>query len=115
MSSEYDSELCEEKELRLDYAREKLWQAIHVLVTSESSLQERLASAAIYLIRLQAKDDFPEEYQAAFEFIVDSLTHEPAVGDEGKIQATTRKMTDIEARQVAERILSLYTQLKGGI
>ncbi|MGP8174568.1 MAG: hypothetical protein ACLP7O_08480 [Terracidiphilus sp.] len=97
--------------------RIKLWEAIDTLVTNEGSLQKRLASAAISLtgVYLPSKSDLPKKYQEAFESIIQDLTKEPAVGSEGKIQATTYKMNDQEAEGVAKRILSLYIQLKGGI
>jgi hypothetical protein len=97
------------------YVNEKLWQAIHVLVTSESRLQQRLAGAAEYLIRLRPTEDLPEKPRKELEAILHSLTKEPAETDEGTIQAATAKMTDQEARRVAEAVLSLYTQLNGGI
>jgi hypothetical protein len=96
---------------------EKLWQAIDVLVTSEGRLQERLASAAINLtgIYLPLESDLPKKNQEEFKSIIQNLSKETAKGDEGAIQATTYKMNDQEAKQVARRILDLYIQLKGGI
>jgi hypothetical protein len=57
----------------------------------------------------------PRKYQEEFQSIIQDLTKEPAVGDEGRIQATTHKMSDQEAVAVARRILGLYIQLKGWI
>ena len=96
---------------------EKLWQAIDTLVMSGGRLQERLASAAISLtgVYLPSKSDLPKKYGEEIKSIIRDLTKEPAKGDEGTIQATTRKLNDQEAEQVAKRILSLYLQLKGGI
>jgi hypothetical protein len=100
-----------------NYVREVLWVAIRTIMRSQGSLQERLAGAALGLGSLPApvENDLPKEYQEAFESINQDLTKEPAKGSEGRIQATTRKMDDQEAERVAERILSLYTQLRGGI
>ncbi|MGA2966134.1 MAG: hypothetical protein ABSD64_07970 [Terriglobales bacterium] len=95
--------------------KEVLWVAIDTLVKSQGSLQERLASAAMGLVSLPAENGLPKEYQEALESIIQDLTKEPAKGNEGRIQATTRKMNDQEAKLVAGRILGLYTQLKGGI
>lgn len=95
--------------------KEILWVAIHTLATGEGSLQERLASAAMGLISLPAKNGLPEKYQEALESIIQDLTKEPAKGNEGRIQATTCEMNDQEASRVADKILGLYTQMKGGI
>ena len=43
------------------------------------------------------------------------LTRESAAGNEGRIQATTRRMSDQEAVRIAGEILDLYTEIKGGI
>lgn len=96
---------------------EKLWQAIDTLATSDGILQERLSSAAISLagVYLPLESDLPKKYQEEFKSIIQDLTRETAKKDEGKIQATTRKMNDQEAERVARRILSLYIELKGGI
>jgi hypothetical protein len=38
-----------------------------------------------------------------------------AQGSEGNIEATLRVMNDDEGKKIAERILSLYIDLRGGI
>lgn len=50
--------------MSVDYGREKLWQAVDVLATGNGDIQERLENAAIFLIRLKAGDDLPEEHRA---------------------------------------------------
>lgn len=98
-----------------DYAREKLWQAIHSLV-GEGSIQERLAGAAMVLTRLHRPDeDLPEHLREDFKAVMHALTKEPAVGNEGTITATTRKLTAEEGRDLAGKILSIYINLRGGI
>ena len=96
---------------------EKLWQAIDTLATNGGTLQERLANAAISLcgVYLPSEGDLPKKCQEEFKSIIQDLTKEPAKSDEGRIQATIWEMSDQEAKSVAERILNLYTQLKGGI
>lgn len=98
-----------------DYAREKFWQAIHSLI-SYGSIQERLASAAMILTRLHRPDeDLPEHLRDEFKTLMHELTKEPAVGDEGTINATTRKLTAEQGGKLAEKILRIYTKLRGGI
>jgi predicted amidohydrolase YtcJ len=92
------------------YTREKFWQAIHMLATGSGSIQERLAFAADPLTRLHEPDDLPEEYRQEFDAVCRELRK-----DGGDIVETTRKLTDEECRRVAERIVSLYTGLRGGI
>ncbi len=96
------------------YAREKFWQAVDVLATSDLSIQKRLAYAAQYLIRLKP-DDLPEEHREELDAVLRDLTREKAAGEGGTIEATTRQLTSEEGTKVASRILSVYTELHGGI
>lgn len=98
-----------------DYAREKFWQAVDTLVGS-GNIQERLANAAMILIRLQPADkDLPEELREEFGQLYHELTKETATGNEGNIVATTRKLTDEQGSKLAKRIFSIYPKLHGGI
>jgi hypothetical protein len=92
------------------YAREKFHQAVHALATSPRSIQERLASAGEYLLRLNESDDLPLEHRREFNAVCQEL----AKGD-GDIISTTRKLADEECSKLADRILSVYTELRGGI
>jgi len=107
--------LAEENALSMDYAREKLYQAVHTLATSPESIQERLGWAAQFLVRLQEPGDLPEEYREEFGAVCEQLTKEQPSGDEGNIVATARKLTDEQGRKLAERIFSIYVGLRGGI
>lgn len=99
----------------LDYAREKFYIAIDTLATSPSPIQERLFYAAMSLIRLRPEDDLPKELRKEFQAIIHELSKEPAIADEGTLAATTRKLSDDDAKKLAERILSIYIELRGGI
>jgi hypothetical protein len=102
-------------ELTYHYSREKFWQAVHVLV-GDGSIQERLAGAAMYLTRLHGPDeDLPEGQREEFRAVMNELTKEKAIGDEGNIQATTRKLSSEDGAKLAKRILNIYTELHGGI
>jgi hypothetical protein len=101
--------------LSMDYTREKFWQAVHTLATSPARIQERLAGAAQFLMRLHEPDDLPEEYRQEFRAVWNELTAEQATGNEGSFEEVTRKLTDEQSRKLADRILSIYTGLRGGI
>jgi len=94
----------------------KLWEAVHVLVTSDRTIQERLAGAAISLIQLIGPDPtWSEAHGAELQALRQELTSVEASGSEGRIQATTRTLSSEQASKLAERILGLYTAVKGGI
>ena len=93
--------------LTQNYAWEKLYSALLTLI-SEGSLKDRLASAYISaLIRLEPSD-LPQDMREEFQILSQNLTKVEPEGDEGKVMATIKSMTDLEAIQSAEKILELY-------
>jgi hypothetical protein len=89
---------------------------VDALATSDRSIQERLATAALILSRLHRPDeDLPEELREEFMTLWHDLTKEPAVGNEGTINATTRKLTAEQGKALASQSFSIYTELRGGI
>jgi hypothetical protein len=98
----------------IDYVREKLWQALDVLVGAEP-IQDRLAYAADALTRLKPSD-IPDEEREDFHAVMHALTKYPAEREgEGSIHASVRKLTDEEGAELARKILSIYIRVRGGI
>jgi len=94
--------------MSIEYADEKLMEAVYCLATGSGRIQERLAAAAMVLIRL-TPDDFPEgDLRRIFEGVDDDLTFEQPEGDEGSISATLKRTSDEDARAIAQRIVDLY-------
>ena len=98
------------------YGRQKLWQAVDALATGTGTIQERLESAAMGLHGLRSfEDQLPVELHRELEATSQDLTKVPAQGNEGRIRATLRTMSDEEGAKLAQRIFSLYIELRGGI
>ena len=95
----------------LDYGGEKFYQAISALATSAAPIQKRLVFAGMFLIRLKPEDDLPKELHEEFQAVCQELNKEEAIGNE----ATARKLSDEEGSKLAERILTMYVKLRGGI
>jgi hypothetical protein len=100
--------------MSMNYTQEKLWQAVHLLVTADEPIRKRLAYAAQYLSRVyhvgspdRAFTGHPE-LQERFERLMERLTSTPAVAHEGTIGASTNALTDADAAQSAEEIFSLF-------
>jgi hypothetical protein len=94
--------------MTIEYASEKLMQAIDSLATGTGRLQERLADAALFLIRLQP-DDIPEgDLRRTFLGVMDELTFAQAQGEEGSIAASLKITDDEDARAIAKRIVALF-------
>jgi hypothetical protein len=57
-------------------------------------------------------EDFPEgELRESFQEIKHALIWRPAKGNEGTVKATTLQMGDQEARELIEKIPSLYDEI----
>ena len=96
--------------MSIDYAHEKLSAAVYSLATGAGRVQERLADAALVLIRLKP-DDFPDDgdLRRSFVGVMDDLTYEqPQQEGEGRISATLKVTSDYDASEIAKRILALY-------
>ncbi len=100
--------------MTIDYAVEKLSEAVRVLAVGSGRIQERLADAALVLVRIRPTDDLPEgPLRRSLIGIRDDLTFEPAKEGEGSIRATLKLTSDDDAQAIANRIVSLYHAVKG--
>jgi hypothetical protein len=97
------------------YAKQVFWEAVSALATGDGSIQERLASAAgedgggLMKIAQSVDQDLPEEHRDEFHAIWRELTKE------GSVAATARKLSNEDGRQLATRILSIFTAIMGGL
>ena len=89
------------------YVRVRLAQAVHALATTDGPLPERLFSASLAISTLHPRDFADPESRADFGAIREMLTRHEALAKEGRIRATLARMSDAEARAVAERIFEL--------
>jgi len=97
--------------MSITYAWQNFYKAVSYCMASENSLQERLAGAYVGDIHVvQARDVTPELWER-IEKLTTALTMLPAVGNEGTVRATTSKMTDDEARQWLDEILSIFIEI----
>ncbi len=90
--------------------KQKLFEALHSLVGS-GELDARLTFAGNALSVLNP-EDFPQEYQKAFSDIKNRV-FQPSVSSE--CDYTRRQMSEGDLSRLAEDILSLYTELMGGL
>ena len=87
------------------YARQKLFEALNVMVGSER-LRLRLTYAAIYLIPLKPT------CRQRFKDLRALLTQTPL---SSKIRYEDRKITPAQAKRAAKQILLLYVHVSGGL
>jgi hypothetical protein len=100
--------------MRVDYAREKLYQAVESLI-SDGTLKHRVAATGQFLIRLKS-EDFPQDLRKNYDNIMEHLTEfHPEFNADSSFAASTRRMTDRDAEKLAKDIFNLYVDLTGGI
>ena len=90
--------------------RQVLWRSVDSLATGKASIHDRLLSPALFLTSLgPGQESLPVGSRQKLEEIIQRFTKE------GTIEASLRMMSDHEAVKLANQILSLYIELRGGI
>jgi len=99
--------------MSVSYAYEKLMIAVMTLATNRAEIKSRLQDAFISSLIHIRPDDLPEgELRDKLKTIKDDMTWTPAQGDEGTVAATVRGMLDEDAQKIAERIVSLFLDVR---
>ncbi len=92
------------------YFKQKLYQTLLALV-GDGDLDRRLTLAASYLVPLQDRD-IPEQYRERFDALKASLLRTPLSSDRGYVE---RQISTEDAKAAADHILSLFTDVMGGL
>jgi hypothetical protein len=94
----------------VDYGWEKFYVAVHYAISSNGSLQQRLASCVSQIHPL-GRESFPDdETWGEFNNLLEETTKRPARYEgEGTINATTAQMTDEEAGKHLGKICDLFS------
>jgi hypothetical protein len=87
--------------------------AAQVLV-GPGPVKQRLCQA--FLTHLQQVDPraLPRELQADYAVLAGAMHCAQAAGGLGEVEASVRKMSDLDAGRLAEQVLGLYVSLAGG-
>lgn len=95
------------------YGWDTLHGAVLGLARSTASVQERLTGAYLALQTLRPDADLPGALQPAYASIEARLTAgEPdGDGEEGSVRASTRAMSEEDARRLIEEIVALYDRM----
>jgi|GEM_PF-3910152 hemerythrin superfamily protein len=95
--------------MEYSYVWEKFFGAMMSLV-GELPLRARLEYAAQSIIALKHQT-IPEDVKDDVMSLIEDLTSGNPDGEEGKIHATIKRMSDEEARDTAKRILGYYDKI----
>jgi len=96
----------------IQYALGKFEEAIDGMATGSGSLQERLRRAPLSWIAV-FDTHFPAgEMREHYQLLNRRLNSIKPAGDEGSLDATTQKMTDAEAGELAHLVLEFREELQ---
>jgi hypothetical protein len=97
--------------MSIGYTWEKLYGAVLALVQSDSTLQDRVASA-YRAMHMLTREDFPdEELQEKYARLVHAWRPREPGGLEGSVAPSPALLSPDQVRAMAETLLLLYTEV----
>lgn len=94
-----------------DYAWEKFHTAVIGLASSRQSLQMRLADAYRFHLLHIEDEDLPQEITEDFKRLAQALRARKAKGDEGDAVASSMALSEGQAGDLIELIVSMYDRV----
>lgn len=95
----------------MNYAFEKLMNAVLTLAKSKETHQDRLANAYLSGLLLIRPDDLPEDIREDFFELKAAMEKGTPRSDEGTVVASVRDMSEQEASNLIDSIVSLYADV----
>jgi hypothetical protein len=95
----------------IDYAWQQLHLASELAKDASRTPQSRIADAYLYNLSYIREEFVPSEVWARLQNICKTVTWRNSKGFSGTVPATTSQMSDPEAQQVIDEILSLYDKV----
>ena len=99
-----------------NYCLEKLSSAIHLLAVHPENIKKRLALAGVDILigvgQLNSEEEMSSEIIQISKRIEKSLTRLDPNGDEGRLDATSRRIRYDTASDIANDVVDLYNMLK---
>ncbi|MBY0559326.1 hypothetical protein [Hyphomicrobium sp.] len=93
------------------YARKKFWEALNILV-GDGPLRKRFGFVYGMLLILNVEKDFPEDLRERFTKLIGQMDERKVGGQNGPIEINVDPPLSDE---LAEEVLAIYTNLRGGI
>lgn len=96
----------------MSYHEEKFALAIEMLACETGSIQERLFNAVVYNNFVMLEGYFPKDnLREVFRDLMNELTKEEPLGNEGSLKATIEKMSSEKASELARKIVDMYWKI----
>ena len=84
-----------------------------LLLIGPGPVKQRVCEASLKHLRDIDPAELPRDVAASYRELMDSLRTAQATGGLGPVEATVRKMSELQATACATRILELYVALSG--
>ncbi len=90
---------------------QRVYLAVRALATGRGDVRNRLRIAGATLSPLRI-DEFPEDIRSDFAWVMKQLTQYDAVGNEGRIEVTLRRIQNSTGEKIAVRMFDIFSQLQ---
>ena len=91
-------------------AKEQFSIVVLKMAQSKASLKDRILNAYLKF-HLVKPEDLPEGCEKKYKRLMDTLTREEAIGNEGNLVATLNKMSEQELKDIIEEICSISREI----
>jgi hypothetical protein len=92
----------------VSYFYQKFSAAVESMAASPASIQHRIADAYISQLHVLQPDELPDEIRMDFTIMVEQLTRIEPVGNEGRVMASVREMSEDDAVEIARKIVHMH-------
>ena len=87
------------------------YEAVHSLSVGEGDVRDRLRKSCLKLL-LIPKADLPDEIIDDYKWFSDSITKFEAQYNEGRMEATLRRIKNSTGRKIADKVFLMYVKLQ---
>ena len=90
---------------------ERLYLSVHHLATARGDVRSRLIGVGTTLAPLLERE-FPKELRSDYRWVMAQLTHYEPVYNEGRIEATMKRIKNATGEKIAKRVFEMYSKVQ---
>jgi len=94
----------------IDYASEKFSFVVLNMAQSQASLKDKIYNAYLQIHPVKP-EDLPERCEEKYNLLMETLTAQEAIGDEGNLRATLNKMSEQQLKDIIKEIYSISREI----
>ena len=105
---------------RYTYARQKLWEVLQCLVSTQPVTKRIIAAAGplfhLKLMHSSLVDELPHDARTKFDEIIGLLSRHPLrSGEDSLIEASAERLSHHQRRRITENVIDIYVTISGGL